>query len=102
MPARGHPLKRLLSQARYRAKLRGQIFTVKFEDLDIPEFCPVFGLKLKHTLGRRKDTSFSIDRRDNAKGYTKENTRIISWRANYMKGNLTVQEVKKLLEYMQE
>ena len=95
-----NPTRYLFNQAKYRAKIRGQEFSISFEDLEFPELCPVFGFKLETTQGRRKDNSYSIDRLDNSKGYTKDNTRVISWKANQYKGNLTIQEVEQLLNYM--
>lgn len=35
-----------------------------------------------------------------SEGYTKDNTRVISWKANQYKGNMTVEEVESLLKYM--
>ena len=66
----------------------------------IPEICPVFNIPLFFTPGKRTYNSFSIDRRDNSKGYTKENVRVISWKANMYKGDLTIEEVENLLRYM--
>jgi hypothetical protein len=97
---RTQPIRYLFSQAKYRAKQKGIEFSIDFEDLIVPEYCPVFGIKLEFKEGRRHDGSFSLDRLDNSKGYTKDNTRVISWKANQYKGNLTVEEVESLLKYM--
>lgn len=97
-----NPIKYLLRQAKYRAKKKGIEFSLKYEDLIIPEFCPVFGFRLGFSKGRRQAFSYSIDRLDNSKGYTKENTRVISWKANQYKGNLTIEDVEALLKYMKE
>lgn len=94
------PLRLLFNQAKYRAKKKNIEFSIKFEDLNIPEYCPVFGFKLQTMGGKRTETSYSIDRLDNSKGYTKENTRVISWKANQYKGNMTIKEVEALLRYM--
>jgi hypothetical protein len=95
-----HPVRYLFNQAKYRAKQRGIEFSVEFDEIEVPKYCPVFGMEPAFNPGRRKDNSFSLDRRDNQKGYTKENTRVISWRANQMKGDLSIDEVKQLLHYM--
>jgi len=94
------PVRYLYNQAKYRAKLRNIEFNIALEDLKIPEVCPVFGIKLEFREGRRHEGSYSIDRRDNSQGYTKENTYIISWKANQYKGDMTVEEVESLLKYM--
>jgi len=95
------PIRYLYNQAKYRAKLRGIEFNLNLSDLEIPTRCPVFGIPLFFTAGRRSGNSFSLDRWDNSKGYTKENTRVISWRANQYKGDLTIEEVRGLLKYME-
>ena len=42
-----------------------------------------------------------MDRFDNAKGYTPENVRVISNRANLLKKDATVEEIRMLLRYME-
>lgn len=97
-----NPIHYLLIQAKYRAKKRGVEFDINLSDIEIPKYCPVFGLKLETTKGRRKDNSYSLDRLDNKKGYVKGNVRVISWKANQYKGNMTIEEVEKLLNYMKD
>lgn len=50
--------------------------------------------------GRRTYNSFSLDRKDNSKGYTKDNTRVISWLANGRKGDLSVKQIERLHRYV--
>lgn len=95
-----HPIKYLFAQAKHRAKKRGLPFTITLEELDIPTHCPVFGIPLFFSEGRRTANSYSIDRWDNTKGYVKGNVKIISWKANQYKGDMTVDEVSSLLNYM--
>jgi hypothetical protein len=94
------PIDYLLSQCKYRARIEDKEFNLTKEELVIPEICPVFNIPLFFTPGKRTYNSFSIDRRDNSKGYTKENVRVISWKANMYKGDLTIEEVENLLRYM--
>lgn len=60
----------------------------------------ILGIPLFLTEGRRGPNSYSIDRVDNSKGYTKENTRVISFLANSRKGDLTLDQVEAMLRYM--
>lgn len=94
------PIRYLLNQIRYRCKQTGKEFSITKDDLNIPTHCPVFGIPLFFTPGGRTKNSFSLDRLDNSKGYTKENTRVISFWANQMKGDMTVEQVESLLNYM--
>jgi hypothetical protein len=69
------------------------------EDIpDIPTHCPVFTwIALEYRVGEgRRDNSPSLDRIDNTKGYVKGNVRVISWRANNLKGNAIDQELTAL------
>lgn len=95
-----NPISFLISTAKYRAKIEGMDFNLTLEELEIPIYCPVFGLKLQFNPGRRKANSYSLDRKDNSKGYTKDNVKIISFKANQYKGDMTIEEVESLLKYM--
>ena len=84
-----------------RAKLKGFEFNLDLEDIpQIPEFCPVLGIKIISNDGANKptDNSPSIDRIDSKKGYIKGNIRIISNRANRIKSDATIEELRKVLE----
>lgn len=84
---------------RSRAKRKGLDFNITKEDLlPIPEHCSVLGSKLEISNGRHTDNSPSVDRIDNNKGYTKDNVRVISSRANFIKNNMTLEECRLLLK----
>jgi hypothetical protein len=93
----------VLHNLRYRAKAKGIKFDLKPEDLELPEVCPVLGIKLRIAFGRaaNKPYSPSVDRFDNSKGYVKGNVRVISRRANSLKTNATVHELKQVIRYME-
>lgn len=96
---RNNPKSFLLYASRQRSKTRGYENTLVLEDIpEIPEYCPVFPwIKLEHQVGtQRRDSSPSLDRIDNTKGYVKGNVRVISWRANHVKGEATDQELAAL------
>ena len=80
-------------------------FTIKLDEIERPEFCPVFGTKLNYGWsgeGRRDRNKASIDKIIPELGYVKGNVAVISWRANMLKGNMTIDELKKLLRYMEK
>jgi hypothetical protein len=64
--------------------------------------CPVFGFKLEFGNAGFREHSPSIDRIDSSKGYTKDNIQIISWRANKLKTDATVEELEMLLSYLKQ
>lgn len=95
------PLMNAFATAKYRCKKRGVEFTIEPEDLIIPEFCPIMNIPLILSDGPRTDNTPSLDRVDNSKGYIKGNVRVISWLANCRKGDLTLEQVKSLLRYLE-
>jgi hypothetical protein len=84
----------MLSRAKRRAKKEGQPFDLCVADLIVPEYCPVLGTKMILGTKDNYSSTYSLDRKDPTKGYTKENTRIISMRANTMKSNANREELK--------
>lgn len=97
---RRNPIQYLINQVKYRSKKRGLDFDLTLSDLEVPEVCPILGIPLEHSEGGRTDSSYSLDRVDNSKGYVKGNVRVISFGANMRKGDLTIAQVSDLLSYM--
>ena len=89
-----------VSQSRGRAKKLGVPFDLTeeyvLELIKNSEFCPVLGLKLVYGGGRGKQMpdSASLDRVVGTLGYVKGNVRIISWRANELKKDATLEELR--------
>jgi hypothetical protein len=73
---------------------------LNIDDIIIPEVCPVLGIPLKVNTSRVSSGSPSLDRKDNNKGYTKDNTYVISYRANSLKNDATIEELEKVINYM--
>ena len=95
---RKNPEKKLWDNARKRAKKNGIEFSIEPSDIVIPEVCPIFGMRLERgSGGTRLDSSPSLDRLDNNKGYIKGNVWVISWRANHLKSNASLEELEKLI-----
>lgn len=93
--------KRLLYSARNRAKKKGQECTITEADIVVPEFCPILGIKMFRVPGQRQHgPSPSLDRVDNTKGYIPGNVRVISYRANTCKNNMTPEQIKRLYHYV--
>lgn len=92
-----HPERVLFELARQRARQEGLEFSLTAKDIpEIPEFCPIFGIRLERSKVRSNPNSPTLDRIDNSKGYTKSNVRIISYRANSLKSNSTDEELVAL------
>lgn len=94
----------LVQTAKSRAKKKGLAFDITAEDVVIPEFCPVLGIPLFIQIGGegvgKNDNNPSLDRIDSDKGYIKGNVQVISWRANNLKADGTLEEFIKLVEFL--
>jgi hypothetical protein len=97
-------LNKLLQQAKIRATKRNLVFDIIIDDLleKLPKDkkCPVLGIDLFWGTGSDRWNSPSIDRLDAKGNYTKENIMIISWRANKLKSDASIEEIEAVLKYM--
>jgi hypothetical protein len=82
--------------AKFRAKQANVDFKLDLEDVVVPEYCPLLGIKLERGKKYMHSNSPSVDRIDPSKGYIKGNIWIISYRANAIKQNATLAELKML------
>jgi hypothetical protein len=90
--------KRIYHRAKYIAKANGLFFDLEISDIVIPKFCPVFGVEL---IYGDTDWTPSIDRLIPAKGYVKDNIRIISNKANRLKNDSTLEELLQIIAYLE-
>src|SRR6266436_5014533 len=93
----------ILRSARYRARKKNIPFSITVKDIHIPSRCPVLGISLRSNLGNKKPgrDSPSLDRIDSSKGYVPGNVMVISWRANDVKGNGTIEELRRVADWME-
>ena len=78
------------------ARERHLTHTIRPEDIIIPSHCPVLGIPLYFMPEHRTDNSPSVDRVDNSRGYEPDNIMVISFRANFLRANATLAELKAL------
>ena len=98
-----NPIKYILDTKRRTCKMFEVEFSLDESDIcPLPKVCPVLGIVLNYavTSGKPEDNSPSIDRLDNSKGYVHGNVRVISNRANRLKGDGTIEEHLKVIAYM--
>jgi len=89
-------IKELYNHLKNSAKKRNIPFSLTLTDLNnlsFPLTCPVLGIKLQWNTGNPKDNSYSIDRIDSTKGYEIDNIIVISYRANKLKNNASLNEL---------
>jgi hypothetical protein len=95
------PAEYLLSAAKQRARRGGLPFDIDVTDIIVPERCPILGFPLIPLGGKRTDATPSLDRIEAVKGYVKGNVWVISWRANRLKNDATLTELKALVSGLQ-
>jgi hypothetical protein len=95
------PSKVLYNNAKNRAKACGIAFDLTVDDLVVPAVCPVLGIPLVVGTGFARDGSPSVDRFDPKKGYVRGNVRVISHKANTIKSNATIEDIRRVLAYLE-
>lgn len=90
----------LYKAAKARAAKKSIEFDIGPEDIVVPEFCPVFGVRLQASENVANDFSPSLDRINNLKGYVKGNIQVISNKANRMKSDASLDEIRILYEWL--
>ena len=93
----------MFNAAKRRAKIKGIDFSISVKDIVIPSHCPVLGTPLTPGVTHTDhDNSPSLDRLDNTKGYIDSNVNVISYRANSIKNLATLDELRKILQWMKD
>lgn len=94
-------LRDALNRSKQRALLLGLPYNLTYEYLQNihKDTCPVLGIKLDYFTKNRDETTPSLERIDNNKGYLKGNVCIISLRANILKNNATIKEMEQILSW---
>jgi len=99
---RNHPNVAMAQWARRRAKVNNLPFSIEPSDIIIPEYCPVLGIKLEPGDGKLHDASPTLDRIVSEKGYVKGNIAVISYKANRMKQDATLEELEALTSWVRK
>ena len=97
-----HPSYLLHRNARRRSIERNIYFDLERSDIVIPTTCPILGIPMFPSVGKRGGgpSSPTVDRIDPSKGYTKDNIHVISKRANGLKSDASMEEMKKICAWV--
>lgn len=91
------------STIKARAEKTGIPFDIEVSDIIIPKVCPVLGIELKRFPGRTmRGEAPSVDRLIPKLGYIKGNIDVISFRANRIKSDASIEELRRILEYCEK
>jgi len=91
------PEYRLWVQAKGRARKLGRNFDLDLTDIVIPDICPMLDIPLFRGIGKHCSNSPSVDCIRPELGYVKGNVWVVSYRANTLKSNLTLEQLKTLV-----
>lgn len=94
-----YPEQRLRQSARQRAKKLGLPFNLSKTDIQIPAKCPILGIELKVNSQIFADNSPTLDRLIPEKGYVKGNVMVVSFKANRLRNNASLDELRKITEF---
>jgi len=92
----------MLRGAKRRALDQGLPFDLTEGDIHIPDSCPILGIALRKNTGTAGSDSPTLDKVVPELGYVKNNVRVISRKANVLKGDLTKDLALKILSYIEE
>lgn len=99
---RKHPERYLCQSAKSRAKKTGIPFDLTTKDIIIPPVCPILGIPLKINDALCGPDSPSLDRIIPELGYVKGNVLVLSHRANTIKSDATLEELKQVVAFLEE
>jgi len=92
--------------AKQRAERRGVPFSITPLDITIPARCPVLGVKLAIAHGADgkgpSPCSPTLDCIDPTLGYVPGNIAVVSWRANRLKSDATLAELRRLADWVEQ
>ena len=94
----------LLRGAKWRSRKAGIEFSITVDDFEVPSHCPILGIELvgKYGLGKgnhARENSPSLDRIDPSLGYVPGNVVVVSWRANRIKSDATLEELRQIVRF---
>jgi hypothetical protein len=90
----------ILANARSRARRLKLPFDLTEEDIIVPDTCPVLGIPIFRTPGKRSANSPSLDRLNPSAGYVRGNVAVISDKANRIKTDATAQELQMVATWV--
>lgn len=92
------PRVRMAADARARDRRKGLASDIEAAQIAIPRCCPVLGIPMTTQVGKAVDGSPSIDHVDPTQGAFWGNWRVISRRANQLKGQHTARSLAAHIE----
>lgn len=83
--------------AKRRARENNYPFDIEIEDIVVPEFCPLLNIPMFKVGKVKTSNSPSLDKVIPSRGYVRGNIQVISFRANSLKSDATLDELKSIV-----
>lgn len=96
------PITFMIYAAKARAKLSNVPFNLSVDDITMPDTCPVLGIPLIMSEGHQTDNSPTLDRLVPSLGYVKGNVLVVSAKANRIKNDATLVELKQVVSFYEQ
>jgi hypothetical protein len=103
------PIKYMLILVKARCKHLGNHipFSILPEDVEYVTHCPILGIELNYFSEQSKrgmvvDNAASIDRIVPSLGYIPGNVMVVSWRANKLKSDITLEEMALFAQHYEQ
>ena len=89
-----------VANARQRAKRGGVPCNISLNYVRslVVDYCPLLGIPLIYSADELRSNSATLDRKQPDKGYVEGNVAVLSHRANRLKSDSSIEELKLLLE----
>lgn len=94
--------RRRFSNKKANAKRAGIPFTILFGEIEWPMICPVLGTPIDYLAPQISENSPSLDQIVPGKGYVPGNVAVMSWRANRIKNDGTLEEHVKVVTWLEK
>lgn len=103
---KNHYIKLMVARARERSRLNNIECDLDESDIILPELCPLLNVPFIYGNFNNKWYTYSLDRIDTTKGYTKDNVQVVTYLANTMKNKASKEELitfaKNILKLFKE
>jgi hypothetical protein len=93
---------KLWTQAKSRARKFNRPFNIEVSDIIIPDICPLLGVPIFRNVDKVGSNSPSVDCIIPELGYTKGNVWVVSYKANTVKGKLSLIQLQTFVQVLEE
>lgn len=94
-------VKKIYRERKRTALSKGLPFTITLDDIkEVPKICPVLGIPMVSGEGVNNPNTATLDKIIPEKGYTPNNVCWMSRKANRIKCDASLEEMKKVYEWM--